>query len=257
MRRSNRVALAAGLMSLVAGLTLVIAGAATANHGSYPGQAEHREVEGNPRCPAGTADAGSIKIENNALVAGYNDGRISITARGGNPDAFSWQLVDIHSVDVEAVIVKGGNGAYIYSYTGQDSDAGLTPPLNNGDQAPQISHVEFCFDPKDASGSEADGAEDRQRRDAGPAHLGDRQAGQGDRCVRRDVRRQRRARPAGWRRRVVHLEGHRDALGGSVASRHGEDHRDEPERPRGHRCRRHGLDAGRDDRLRRQRGARD
>ena len=41
MRRSKRVALAAGLVSLVATLTVVIAGAATANHGSYPGPARH------------------------------------------------------------------------------------------------------------------------------------------------------------------------------------------------------------------------
>jgi uncharacterized repeat protein (TIGR01451 family) len=49
-----------------------------------------------------------------------------------------------------AVIVKGGDLANIYFYDGSVmSDAGLTPPLNNGGQAPQISHVEFCFDPKE------------------------------------------------------------------------------------------------------------
>ncbi len=258
MRRSKRVALAAGLVSLVATLTVVIAGAATAHHGSYPGQAAHVEVGGNPRCPAGTADAGSIKIENNALVAGYNDGRISITARGGNPDAFSWQLVDIHSVDVEAVIVKGGNDAYIYSYTGQDSDAGLTPPLNNGNQAPQISHVEFCFDPKDPGAPDpkltvqktASGATRVQHtwevdKQVKVADASD--ATYGDNAVL--------ALPDGgegsftWKVTVTHSQAR-------VASRHGEDHRDEPERRRGHGCRRHGLDAGRDDRLRRQRAAR-
>jgi uncharacterized repeat protein (TIGR01451 family) len=135
---------------VTAGLTLVIAGAATADHGYQGAASSHDLVSGNPRCPAGTADAGSTTIQSNQLNTSYNDGRIAITARGGDPDAFSWQLVG-GDVEVEAVIVKGGDNAYIYYYNvGAVSDAGLTPPLNNGGQAAEISHVEFCFDPKDA-----------------------------------------------------------------------------------------------------------
>jgi uncharacterized repeat protein (TIGR01451 family) len=145
----RRVTLAAGLVSLAAAAMLVIAGAATADHGYEGAATSHVLVEGNPRCPAGTADAGSTKIDNSELTDSYNDGRIRITARGGDPDAFSWELVD-HSVRVMAVIVKGGDNAYIYYYSGAASDAGLTPPLNGGEQNPQISHVEFCFDPKNA-----------------------------------------------------------------------------------------------------------
>ena len=50
-----------------------------------------------------------------------------------------------------AVIVKGGDLANIYFYDGTAArhDEGLTPPLNGGEQNPQISHVEFCFDPKE------------------------------------------------------------------------------------------------------------
>jgi len=49
-----------------------------------------------------------------------------------------------------AVIVKGGNLANIYLYDGSvAADEGLTPPPNGGEQYPQISHVEFCFDPKE------------------------------------------------------------------------------------------------------------
>ena len=137
-----------GLVGLVAALTLVIAGAAT---GYDSGKADDVQegVADNPRCPTGTADAGSIKIDSAQLVSGYNDGRISIPRRGGDPDSFDWVLLD-DSVQVMAVIVKGGNLANIYLYDGTvAADEGLTPPLNGGEQNPQISHVEFCFDPKE------------------------------------------------------------------------------------------------------------
>ena len=144
----RRGVLGFGLSGVLVALTLVIVGAATGDDGN-PSRVQEG-VSGNPRCPAGTAGAGSIKIDSNELVSGYNDGRISIPFRGGNPDSFDWALVD-HSVKVMAVIVKGGNLANIYYYDGSvTSDSGLTPPLNGGDQNPQISHAEFCFDPKDA-----------------------------------------------------------------------------------------------------------
>ena len=145
--RWRRGALGLGLVGVVATLTLVLVGAAT----GYNGNATRVEtgVSGNPSCPDGTADAGSTKIDGPDVVPGYDDGTIRITARGGDPDAFDWQLLD-DSVEVMAVIVKGGDLANIYYYDGFFStDAGLTPPLNGGGQNPQISHVEFCFDPKE------------------------------------------------------------------------------------------------------------
>ena len=151
VKRTRRVALAAGLVGLVGALTLVIAGAATGAQG-YNGPANQVFQDGNPTCPDGTADAGSTKIDRGDL-SGYNDGRISITRHSvvNGIDSIDWDLVD-DSVDVEAVVVKGGDGAYVYFYnTGSpETDQGLAPPLNGGGQAPQISHVEFCFDPKDA-----------------------------------------------------------------------------------------------------------
>ena len=109
---------------------------------------------GNPTCPDGLADAGSTSISNTDLQGGYTDGRISITRRGvvNGIDSFDWVIAD-HSVDIMAVIVKGGDGAYIYFYDslgGSWGDNNLAPPLNNGGQAPQISHAVFCYDPKDA-----------------------------------------------------------------------------------------------------------
>ncbi len=174
-------------------LTLVIVGAAT----GYDGNASKIDVgvAGNPRCPAGTAAAGSIKIDGSQLQPGDFGGRIRITARGGDPDAVSWQLID-NSVEVMAVIVKGGDLANIYYYDGSvSSDNGLTPPLNNGGQAPQISHVEFCFDPKEGPTPTLTVEKTASGTSSDPAQLGDRQAGQGGGRVRRDL----------WRQRLLNL----------------------------------------------------
>ena len=151
VKRSRRVALAAGLMGLVGALTLVIAGAATGAQG-YNGPANQVFQDGNPTCPDGTADAGSTKIDGGDL-SGYNDGRISITRHSvvNGIDSIDWDLVD-DSVDVEAVVVKGGRRRLrlLLQHGLPETDQGLAPPLNGGNQAPQISHAEFCFDPKDA-----------------------------------------------------------------------------------------------------------
>src|SRR5262245_56966901 len=156
VKRSRRVALAVGLVGLVGALTLVIAGAATGAQG-YEGPANQVFQDGNPTCPAGTADAGSTSIDGGQLVAGANDGRISITRRGvvNGIDSFDWTTLD-NTVEMMAIIVKGGDGAYIYFYNtfSPFADQGLAPPPNDGGQAPQISHVVFCYDPKEAPNPE-------------------------------------------------------------------------------------------------------
>src|SRR6476660_3345123 len=108
VKQSRRVALAAGMVGLVGALTLVIAGAATGAQG-YQGPASQVFQAGNPTCPAGTADAGSVKIDGSALVSGFDNGRIRITRRGvvNGIDSIDWQLGD-PTVAVMAVIVKGG-----------------------------------------------------------------------------------------------------------------------------------------------------
>jgi uncharacterized repeat protein (TIGR01451 family) len=151
VKRSRRVVLAAGLVGLVAALTLVIAGAATAEQG-YDGPANQVYEAGSPSCPAGTADAGSTLISSDDLVTDYNDGRIHIARRSveNGIDSFDWQLYD-HTVLVMAVIVQGEGGAYVYYFnTPNDSpfsDDNLAPPLDSNGES-HISHAEFCFDPK-------------------------------------------------------------------------------------------------------------
>ena len=66
--RGKRGVLGLGLVGVVMALTLVLVGAAT----GYDGDASKVEegVSGNPRCPAGSADAGSIKIDAQQAEAG-------------------------------------------------------------------------------------------------------------------------------------------------------------------------------------------
>lgn len=47
---------------------------------------------------------------------------------------------------VAEVLVKGGNAAYLYTYTNlENADSGLRSPLNNGGQIPEISHYTFVL----------------------------------------------------------------------------------------------------------------
>jgi hypothetical protein len=45
-----------------------------------------------------------------------------------------------------AVILKGGPGANVYTYTSSyDGDSGLASPLNNGGNIPELSNITFCW----------------------------------------------------------------------------------------------------------------
>jgi len=72
-------------------------------------------------------------------------GGVTLTVTtGGTPDP----RVDWESEDpVDAVIVKGGPGANVYSYSGATSDHHLTTPINpknKNNKRYGLSHVEFC-----------------------------------------------------------------------------------------------------------------
>ena len=143
------VKLGAGVGALVLAAALLIAGAATASHGFDGNAPSHVLTSGSASCPAGTNDAGSVKIPAGSL-SGYSDDRVTITAASAG--AFSWRLVNIVDFRVMAVIVKGGPNALMYNYGSDIWDNGLTPPPDpypDGEPT-AIEHVEFCFDPKDA-----------------------------------------------------------------------------------------------------------
>ena len=254
-KRWRKPTIGLGLFALAVGVTLVIAGAATADHGYEGNATSHVLVDGNPRCPEGTSDAGTPQDRRQQARRGLRR-RIDRHHRARRRSRRVQLEAARHPpVDVQAVIVKGGDAAYIYYYAddNDDSDENLTPPVNNGGQHPQISHVEFCFDPKNASNPDAHGGEDGQRHVDDPAQLVDRQAGQGRGCGRLHLRGQRVALPRGRRQRIVHVEGHGHALADPDLRRHRHDHGREHSGRHGPRRRCHRPDPGRrGDRLRRE-----
>jgi hypothetical protein len=133
--------------SVIAVLTIAV-GVSWADHGgNYNGTAEsHSVIAGNPDCPSGTSGFKIDDVPANGTYGGL------VTVSNSDGTYFDWSLVDIHAVDMAAVIVKGGPNAtvFIYDYASSmldDSDSGLSAPWNK--KAPYgVSHVSFCFDPK-------------------------------------------------------------------------------------------------------------
>ena len=157
-------------LAVVAVAALAIAGAASGNHwADYNGTADSHELtDGNPPlCPQTQGglsfrlDADDGELKEGVYPADNPAVRIfDLDIDGGT---LSWELVDegLHLYDVAAVVMKGGPNAIVYHYDvgnggHDDSDAGITTPINtNGNVDPRpygISHVDFCFDPKDDNG---------------------------------------------------------------------------------------------------------
>jgi hypothetical protein len=96
--------------------------------------------DGNPSCQ----DLGfalGLKIEPVA------NGTVQfVTISGANGTSFDWSS----TVGIDAVIVKGGPNANLYTYdppAEATSDTDLTAPINpNNNQPYGLSHVEFCYD---------------------------------------------------------------------------------------------------------------
>jgi uncharacterized repeat protein (TIGR01451 family) len=165
MRKFTRGGLLAYGSLLVALAALAVAGAASGNHtDAYNGTADTHVVVGdNPPLCAQGENGLSFRINGSDLVEGgeYPAGNpvVRITDLDVEGGTLSWALIDIHSYDVAAVVMKGGvgGGAVIYYYdsgtTGlDDSDTGLTTQINPSGKPAAISHVDFCFDPKDEGG---------------------------------------------------------------------------------------------------------
>lgn len=77
----------------------------------------------------------------------FTDGTITVTV-STSPTPADGSLTWSSNIGVDAVIVKGGDNASLYSYSPESTgDSGLTSPLNttNGKYY-GISHVTFCYD---------------------------------------------------------------------------------------------------------------
>lgn len=162
--RHRRRATGAGLLSLGLVLTVLglFPGSAGATHVSpteYP-NAAIADGKKNPSCADVLPGSNELRI-NGVPVEGetYEDaGANDVDGVPGNLDveitdvstdekSLSWES----NLDVDAVLVKGGDGGNLYLYPGTTDfdDSGLITPQNSGDdgqQRPQISHVSFCYD---------------------------------------------------------------------------------------------------------------
>ena len=157
---------------LVVLAALAIAGAASADHwAAYTGKAElprarSREpgsVPGDPR--RGVVQGGWKRPHRGWDLWAVGRPAVVKISDLNKPveGTLSWALLDdaLHLYDVAAVVMKGGPNAMVYHYDASgsgsdDSDTGITTPINkNGNVDPRpygISHVDFCFDPKDGTG---------------------------------------------------------------------------------------------------------
>jgi LPXTG-motif cell wall-anchored protein len=129
-------------------LTFATAGTAW---GAVAEDANPKLVEGNPSCADLDATWTEGKLDFDPVAGDYTRGdlTVTITKAGG---VLGWTS----NLDIDAVIMKGGDVANVYAYPGDDDKAGngLVTPLNpNGNDAAGtkrygISHVTFCYGPE-------------------------------------------------------------------------------------------------------------
>ncbi len=135
----NRATLAGVALSAVAALWLT--------HG-YAGAQD--VVEGNPNC----ADLGipiELKVEPPATGT-YGDGTLEVFV-DVNGKFFDWNVTESSQEAVDAVIVKGGPNANVYSYDEATAASGLSAPTNPKTGEPYgLSHISFCYDVGGAGG---------------------------------------------------------------------------------------------------------
>ncbi len=104
---------------------------------------------------AGACDYYSYKIDEWGNASYWGDSDMNgtydyenITISNEDGYSFNWTTTE----PVCAVIVKGGDDAYVYYYDGAYSDTNLIAPDNPGGQQAEISHVTFCFKEDDTGG---------------------------------------------------------------------------------------------------------
>jgi hypothetical protein len=105
---------------------------------------------GNPTCSDAGFTGVSFRLNSpppgtdTIVLPGGFEVEVTITD-GGRVLAFESEIV------IDGVIIKGGPNANVYDYrpNGTDHDSGLVSPDHpNAGQIPQISHYDFCFQPR-------------------------------------------------------------------------------------------------------------
>ena len=131
----------------LAGLSALGAGAASAT-------ASYVTMSGNPSCAELDASWTEHKIDKDPGTGDYFADSIKVKTTKATDGSLGWTS----ELDIDAVIVKGGDNANVYAYPDTDgaddkADAGLRPPTNpNGGDDGDIkyygfSHVSFCSGP--------------------------------------------------------------------------------------------------------------
>ena len=143
MKRVRKVTLPLGML-LIALLVIMAAfmgRASTAGAASVTPTA----IEGNPTCVSLGYDFGFKPLSNGVEATGsgeYSDGVLTVvvTVTGGNTISFT------SNIGVDAVIVKGGPVANVYTYNPESfGDTGLVTATNNNEPY-GLSHFTFCYD---------------------------------------------------------------------------------------------------------------
>lgn len=137
--------------------SLVFVAIALAGHGGAPTTTEFVQptvITGNVNaCPAGNEFQLNLDWDAGEVTVGVH-GFIEITNVNAQAKTFDWELVDPTAVEENVIFVKGGPNTNKYDYTNPPIDAtgdtGLHAPVNhNNNKYYGLSHILFCFDPKD------------------------------------------------------------------------------------------------------------
>lgn len=110
-----------------------------------PPKSEGQVYEGNLKCADVDSGWNEFKIDGIPANKAYDDPKsdLVITITNASNQTFDWAS---NTLDISAVLVKGGNGGFQYTYPGATdfSDTGLHA-LVNKDGYKDISHVSFCY----------------------------------------------------------------------------------------------------------------
>jgi LPXTG-motif cell wall-anchored protein len=136
-------------LNVVCGLAVLVAGMLG---GGFTLLEPAAQASVNLSCPQGTTE---YKVASDPLAGLSNGQSAPFTVNGvtftftkvAGPAPFVDDTFDFtSSVAVSTVFVKGGEDTNVYDYAPPaTSGSALHPPLNGGDQAPDISHVTFCI----------------------------------------------------------------------------------------------------------------
>ncbi|HEU5306105.1 MAG TPA: DUF5979 domain-containing protein [Acidimicrobiia bacterium] len=149
-----RVVGAASALALVAGLTVALAGVATADSASDPRATFHDAANATTCAQVGFADAVQVGAQGSGSASDANVSGV-VSTNSGPIHTGQGQELDVTitgSATIQAIVVKGGNGYNVYENAVDLPPSAQSPqhyisPFNNGGNVPAISHWFICYEP--------------------------------------------------------------------------------------------------------------